>query len=115
MYETYHNIYTVHLVSCGAKGGIYGAIAEPAEFAGRYAWEYYGGTEKTRALAWYYQRDLKQKYKNWTAYNYGRDAFQKKIQKKNDYESTYSVLQAPSSYRRQLRGRKRKSYTRQRA
>lgn len=34
----------------GVKGGIGGALSQPAEFAGRYVYEHYGGVEKTRAI-----------------------------------------------------------------
>jgi len=40
------------------KGVLAGALSQPAEYLGRYAWRHYGGTEKTRALALKAQREI---------------------------------------------------------
>ncbi len=108
-YYTPDLIYGRKFAPVGKAGVIAGALQQPVEHLGRYAWEYYGGTEKKRALSLYYYRDFKQKYNNWTAYNYGRDAFQKTYVKKNgSYESSYRKLQASGNNRYQLYRRKRK-------
>ena len=89
----------------GAKGGILGAFQQPAEYLGRYAWEHYGGTEKSRALSWYYQKELRTRYNRWTMYNYG-------FPKKNAYEKQtyagYPKYKDATPRNRYLRWRKRK-------
>ncbi len=55
----------------GGKGGAAAAFQQPIEYSLRYAYERYGGEQKVRALAWYYQKEYKEKYKRWAAYDYG--------------------------------------------
>ncbi len=62
----------------GIKAGIGGAVAQPAEYVARYAWERYGGTEKTRALILLAQKEWKERFFRWRMYNYGNASFSKK-------------------------------------
>ena len=90
----------------GAKAGIYGAGAQPAEYLTRYAWKRYGGTKKTRALAYYYQKDIRERYFRWRMYNYGNAS---SLSKNAKNASTYRKLQASSGGKRKLRWSRRKS------
>ena len=100
----------------GIKGGIAGAISEPAEFAGRYIYENYYGDLRKQQFERYarieyqkFRRGLIDKYKNWSAYNYGRDAFQKTIQKNATYEGSSSKFQTSKKRTYFVRRPKRKS------
>ncbi len=97
----------------GGKAGISGALEQPGKYLGEYAWRHYGGTEKTRALSWYYQRELRVKYKRWTAYNYGIHVPPKKFyEKKSSNEGAYNKFQTSTLRRVDVRRRQREQRVR---
>ncbi len=89
----------------GVKGGIGGALSQPAEVAARYAWKYYEGDRKSRALAhkaqWefkkYYNKQLGKYIKYWHP-KYSNYAVSSK--KKFQNGSSYPELQKGSDFRR---------------
>ncbi len=86
----------------GVKGGIAGALQQPVEYLGRYAWENYGGVEKTRALAWKAQKEVPIWFKKEIVNTFW---FKKYYAKKKDvYETSYDE----SSYRKLQTPKKRK-------
>ena len=89
------------------KGGIAGAFSQPAEYLGRYAWEHYGGTEKTRALAWKAQKEVPIWFKKQIVNTYWFNKYYaKKVSpKKNGYGSSYRKLQTSKTRRKYVRWR----------
>lgn len=72
----------------GIKGGVTGALQQPAEYIGRYAWRHYGGTEKTRALAWKAQREIPLWLKKQIIHRYYWDKYYAKTLQKKTHVKT---------------------------
>ena len=93
------------------KGGVTGALGQPAEYIARYAWKHYGGTEKTRALGLLAQKEIPIWIKKQILrkYHYNKYYAVPKDEKKKFYDSKngYSKLQKGA------RSRTRKPYSKQ--
>ncbi len=90
------------------KGGIAGAFEQPARYLSEYAWRYYGGTEKTRALAWKAQHDIPPAIRMQIVKSFWFNKYYEKKKLPKKVKSSYSRTKLQESS--QFRWRKSRSW-----